>query len=179
MNPEIQELAREEVDRIMQNHGTVRSYDALQDLDYVEKVIKETLRKWPPSVSVQRETSEKYQVPNTKIVLDKHTPVIIPVYAIHHDPAIYERPDIFNPSRFDSENVKKRHPLSLLSFGDGPRQCPGIRFSMIEMKICLAKILMNFRLTLDHGNTDLPLTFAPDKFMICSVKGIYVKFEKL
>lgn len=148
-------------------------------MQYIDKVIKETLRKWPPSVSVQRETSERYHVPNTKITLDKHTPVIIPVYAIQNDPAIYEKPEVFNPSRFDKENIAKRHPLSFLSFGDGPRNCPGIRFSILEMKICLVKLLMDFRLTIDETKTKSPLEFAPDKFMICPVNGIYVHFEKL
>lgn len=172
-------MARDEASKILKKHGNILTPDAIQEMEYIDKVIKETLRKWPPSVSVQREASEKYQVPNTKIVLDKQTPVIIPVYAIHHDPKIYENPEIFNPSRFDKEDVEKRHPLAFLSFGEGPRICPGIRFSMMEMKICMAKILTNFRLTLDEEKTKLPLKISPNKFMICPEKGVFVNFKKL
>lgn len=164
---------------VLENHDNVLSYEAINEMEYVEKIIKETLRKWPPSVSVQRETTENYQIPNTNIMIDKHTSIIVPVYGIHHDPDIYENPNLFDPSRFDKEEVEKRHPLSFLSFGDGPRNCPGIRFSLLEIKICLAKLLINNQMTLDRIKTELPLKISPNQFMINPENGVYVKFDPI
>lgn len=138
--------------QVLGKHGNFSSHEAIQDMEYIQKI----MRKWPPSVSV-----------------------IIPVYAMHHDPSIYKNPEIFDPSRFDKDNIGTRHPLAFVSFGDGPRNCPGIRFALIEIKICLAKILTNFRLALDETRTGLPLKFAPNKFMICQEEGIYVNFSRL
>lgn len=178
-NYEIQQKARDEVLKILDGNGGVLTYESIQEMEYLEKIIKETLRKWPPSVSVQREATEDYQVPNTTFTIEKHTPIIIPVYGIHHDPEIYENPEIFDPSRFDAENVAQRHPQSFLPFGDGPRNCPGIRFSLLEIKICLAKLLINFNMTLDESRTKFPLKISPDKFMISPEEGVYVNFEKI
>lgn len=179
MNTEIQDKARDEVMAVLENHKNELTYDAIQDMTYMEKIFKETLRKWPPSISVQREATEDYHVPNTNIVIDKHTPVIVPVYAIHHDPEIYFEPETFDPSRFDKEIADKRHPYAFLSFGDGPRACPGNKLSMVKMKIALAKILMRFNVALDQTKTSVPLVITPDKFIISPKDGVFIKFSKI
>lgn len=47
--------------------------------------------------------------------------------------------------RFEPELKKNRHPMAWIPFGSGPRSCLGIRFAMLEAKIALAKLLMNYR----------------------------------
>jgi cytochrome P450 family 6 len=69
-------------------------------------------------------------VPNTKITLEKGSSVIVPIYAIHHDPEIYPNPDKFDPNRFSPEQVQNRHPFAWLPFGEGPRICIGMRFKL-------------------------------------------------
>lgn len=81
-----------------------------------------------------------YQVPGTNQVIEKGTPVIIPVYAFHHDPKYFPNPDDFNPERFSNEEAKK---LSL-AFGLGPRNCIGLRFSKMQLSISLITFLKNF-----------------------------------
>jgi cytochrome P450 family 6 len=79
------------------------------------------LRKYPPATNTQRVAKEDYPIPNTKIVLEKGTSVMIPIYAIHHDPEIYPKPEVYDPDRFSPEETKKRHHFSFLPFGEGPR----------------------------------------------------------
>lgn len=86
------------------------------------------MRKYPPATSVQRIASQDYHIPDTKIVLEKGTAVLVPIYAIHHDPEIYPIPEKFDPDRFSPEEVKKRHQFSWLPFGGGGRICIGMRF---------------------------------------------------
>lgn len=87
-----------------------------------------------------RRVKHDYKVPNSNIVLEKGTSVVIPIYGIHWDPEIYPEPEKYDPDRFTSEEVAKRHPFAFLSFGDGPRQCIGLKLALIEVKVALAKI---------------------------------------
>lgn len=81
-----------------------------------------------PSVGyLIRDTKSNYKVPNSNIVIEKGVNIMISVYAIHHDPEYYPDPEKFNPDRFESEEVKKRNPMTWLPFGDGPRNCIGSR----------------------------------------------------
>lgn len=88
-------------------------------------VFPESLRKYPIFDNLLRVSRDTYQVPNSKIVLEKGTRVIVPVIGIHRDTDIYPEPMKFDPDRFSKENVAARHPYSFLPFGEGPRNCLG------------------------------------------------------
>lgn len=79
----------------------------------------ETLRKYPPFVNLNRIVRKDYKIPGTDVVLKKGTSVYVPAYAIQRDPDIYPEPDLFKPERFSSENVRERHSMAWLPFGEG------------------------------------------------------------
>lgn len=85
----------------------------------------EGLRMNPVVATMFRLCTKRYVIPGTDVVIEKGTPVIIPIFGIQRDPAIYPDPEKFDPDRFSSENVSARHPYSFLSFGEGPRICIG------------------------------------------------------
>lgn len=179
INEGIQQKARETVQNVLKKHGNNMNYEALNEMDYLEQCINEALRKYPPAANTQRVAREDYAVPNTDIVLEKETPVIIPIYGIHHDPEIYPEPEKFDPDRFSSEEVAKRHQFSFLPFGEGPRICIGLRFAIIEIKIALVKILTNFEFRLDHGKTSVPLKISPNKTILSPAEGVIINFDKI
>lgn len=178
-NQEIQEKAREDVCQALEKHQNQLTYESISELNFIDKIVKETLRKWPPSVTLQRVAADNYKVPNSKVVIEKGCAIMVPVYGIHHDESIYPEPEKFDPSRFDSEEVEKRHPFSYLPFGEGPRNCPAIRFSYLETKICLARLLTNYQFSLDTNRTENPLTISPSNFMMSPAKGVFVNFKKI
>ncbi|XP_060666659.1 probable cytochrome P450 6a14 [Drosophila nasuta] len=147
-NEESQRKLRSEIQSVLQKHGKL-TYEAMIEMTYLDQVINETLRKYPALVSLTRVAAESYKfndkLTNKEIVLERGTKVYIPVNAIHNDPDIYPEPNKFNPERFETEAFQQRHPMAFLGFGDGPRNCIGLRFGRMQVKVGLVTLLSNFR----------------------------------
>ena len=80
---------------------------------------------YPPAAMLNRVCNKEYQIPDYGITLEEGLRVIIPVYAIHHDPEFYPEPETFKPERFAPENRDNLVPYTFLPFGEGPRICIG------------------------------------------------------
>lgn len=102
----------------------------------------------------------------------------VPLNGIHNDPDIYPNPDQFNPERFTKENIAKRHTCSFMPFGDGPRNCIGLRFSMLETKIGVAEVIRDFKLSKSEM-TCVPLTMDPNSVVSVPSAAIFLKVEKI
>lgn len=125
-----------------------------------------------------RKACDDYVIPNTSVLIEKGTKVIIPVDAIQHDPEIYPDPFVFDPNRFSAKENKKRPSLTWLAFGDGPRNCIGLKFAKMQITIGLALLLKNFKFTISK-KTQTPLEFNIKNFMLSSKDGIFLKVEKI
>ncbi|KAJ9576187.1 hypothetical protein L9F63_006920, partial [Diploptera punctata] len=125
MNQEIQDKLREEVKQVLDRHDGKCSYEALQEMTYLEMVILETLRKHPPVARLDRICTQPYTIPGTDIVLEAGTSVSISIMGLHNDPQYYPKPDVFDPERFLPEIKNFRSPYVFLPFGSGPRHCIG------------------------------------------------------
>ncbi|KXJ25206.1 cytochrome P450 3A24 [Exaiptasia diaphana] len=144
--PEIQEKVQQEIDRVWPDEEEVPTYDAINDLHYLDMVISETLRLCPPGLMLMRECTKPCIVKGIKI--PKDCPILVPAYSIHRDPKIYPEPETFDPERFSAEGKLSRDPYSYLPFGHGPRNCIGMRFSRMEMKMMLARLLKRISLSM-------------------------------
>ncbi|XP_023214116.1 cytochrome P450 4C1-like [Centruroides sculpturatus] len=78
-------------------------------------------------------------------VLPANSTLIVNICGIHHNPSVYENPEVFDPDRFLPENYKNLHPYAFLAFSAGPRNCLGYKLAMINMKMVLANVLRNFK----------------------------------
>uniref|UniRef100_T1GCL5 Cytochrome P450 n=1 Tax=Megaselia scalaris TaxID=36166 RepID=T1GCL5_MEGSC len=125
-NSEIQDTLRSEIKDFL--NADELTYEIVNKMPYLEQIVMETLRKYSVVPDLSRVALNDYKVPNTNFVIEKGTRVMIPADAIHHDPSIYPEPETFNPERFNLNEIKKRHPLTWLPFGGGPRNCIGMRF---------------------------------------------------
>ena len=85
------------------------------------------------------------------IKLLKDSLVIIPCYAINHDPDFYPNPSVYDPRRFINHNSNNQQSNSIvdtnifLPFAAGPRNCIGMRFALMEIKICLIHVLTKYK----------------------------------
>lgn len=72
-----------------------------------------------------RNCTKNFKIPKSSLEIEKGLRVVIPVYALHHDPQFFPDPYTFNPERFSPRNCQQRHPFVFLPFGAGPRMCIG------------------------------------------------------
>lgn len=157
------------------------TYDNINKLDYLDKVFKETLRKYPAVPEIRRKSRSTYTF-NYKgkyINIPKNIDVWIPVYALHMDSNIYPNPHIFDPERFNNEIIQSRHPMYYLPFADGPRNCVGNRFAIYQIKIGIIKILQNYKIEICE-KTQIPYIINPNIILILTPKtNIYLKIIPL
>lgn len=158
MNPSIQNRLRQEIEEVTGKDNDGFTYEKMLSMDYLDRVVKETLRKYPPAESLFRISAAPFVVPDTKYVIPANTFIQIPVYALHHDPQHYPQPDRFDPDRFLEEAVQKRHPYSYLPFGEGPRNCVGMRFGLMQVKVGLVMLIRNFSFA-PNAHTPLKIEF--------------------
>ncbi|XP_058130758.1 probable cytochrome P450 6a13 [Anopheles ziemanni] len=177
-NPDIQERLREEINSAIDANGGEVTYDTVMNIQYLDQVINETLRKYPPVDTLTRKPARDYVIPGTKHVLPEGMIVQIPVYAIQRDPDHYPDPDRFDPDRFLPEEVKKRHPYVFLPFGEGPRICIGLRFGVMQTKVGLITLLRKFRFS-PSARTPDQVEFDPRSFTLSPTGGNYLKVEKV
>ncbi|KAG5671001.1 hypothetical protein PVAND_001226 [Polypedilum vanderplanki] len=123
--------------------------EALNKLQYMERVIKETLRVAPVGPVIFREAMQDFEI-QEGLVIPKGTTFILNIYALHRRKDIWgEKAEEFDPDNFLPENVAKRHPCSFIPFSTGRRNCIGHRYAMISMKIILLKLLQQFKFSTD------------------------------
>lgn len=104
--------------------------------------------------------------------------VFIPVCSIHHDSQYYPNPEKFDPDRFLPENIKERHNMTHLLFGEGPRNCIGLRFGMMQTKVGLITLLKNFQFS-TSSKTIIPLVIAPKNLVLTSKGGLYLNLKRV
>lgn len=177
LQPELQAKVRTEIREVF-SHTSDVTLQTLNDLKYTSQVLSETMRKYPVLSLVFRKCTQDYQIPGTDIILEKGTLAFVPVHSVHRDPKYYPNPEAFDPERFSEENVMKRSEGAYLPFGRGPRMCPGQVVAVTQMKLMLAKVLLQYGVSL-NSKTSRPLNFDPSRFLLTPKNGIWLNFYRL
>ena len=176
VNPDVQDKLRSEIrDAVETNARKKPLYEIAQNIEYLDCVIKEAQRLCPPVATVNRECDEDYDL--NGIHIPAGAEVVIPVYALHHDPSAWEDPEKFDPERFRGLNKDARHAFQFLPFGAGPRNCIGMRFALMEIKIALVKVLMKYKFVRSPDTQD-PLVLHPGA-TLSARDGVLVRVESV
>ncbi|KXJ79843.1 hypothetical protein RP20_CCG027716 [Aedes albopictus] len=179
LNPEIQQRLYEEVMETESNlDGKPLTYEVLQQMQYMDMVISESLRKWPPGIVGDRYCTKDYHYKDSvgSFVIEKGKSVWIPSIAIHNDPRYYPNPDKFDPERFSEENKSKINPAAYIPFGAGPRNCIGSRLALMEMKMIVYYLLREFSFE-PTEKTQIPLRLTMSGFTLQGEKGVWLEFK--
>ena len=145
--PELQEKIRDEITEVVGSSENV-TFEHIQEMKYMDKFILETLRRAHPFGNIfERECTKDYQIPGTNYVVRKGE---IINFSVLYERMKTENDSFYNPLEFDPENFNPSNnpdTFSALAFGQGPRNCVGKRYAMLTMKLALAHILRNSRVT--------------------------------
>ncbi|CAL1686479.1 unnamed protein product [Lasius platythorax] len=180
VNPDIQNRLREEVQQYLAE-GEM-SYESLSKMTYMDMVISETLRKYPPVIFIDRLCTKSYELPPSKpgyksLIVESNSVMMIPVYGLHRDPKYFPNPDKFDPERFSEENKDNIVPYTYLPFGLGPRKCIANRFALMETKILVAHLLQKFILKRTEKTVE-PVVFDKKEFNMQPEGGFWIGLEK-
>lgn len=168
---EIQKKVREEQKNIYGNdRDAPTTYQHLQDMKYLELVIKETLRLFPPVPFIGRLLTEDVKYKDH--IIPKNTVITLFIYGINRDPDFHESPDEFKPERFLHDGKK---PFSYVPFSAGARNCIGQKFALLEMKSMISKIIRNFELYPTNPPHKLELA---SEAVLKSINGVKLRLKK-
>ncbi|XP_040833774.1 cytochrome P450 4A4-like isoform X2 [Ochotona curzoniae] len=170
-HPEHQQRCREEIQSILGDGASI-SWDHLDKMPYTTMCIKEALRIYPPVPSITKKLSKPVTFPDGRS-LPKGIILMLSIYGLHHNPNVWQNPEVFDPSRFAPDS--DRHSHAFLPFSGGSRNCIGKQFAMNELKVAVALTLLRFELLPDPTRVPIPIP----RLVLKSKNGIHLRLKKL
>ncbi len=140
-HPEVDDRAYEELARVLGDSDAKAEH--VPKLPYLDAVMKESMRLYPPAHIIGREATRTITV--GKWVLPPRTTVLMSPWALHHDATFWPDPLAFRPSRWLDGSAEKVPKNAYLPFGGGPRVCIGTHFATMESILVLATVLRRAR----------------------------------
>ncbi|KAH8261078.1 hypothetical protein KR044_003102 [Drosophila immigrans] len=179
MYPQLLKEARDELDAVMARHQLQRgdkfTYEAVQDLKFLDLCIMETVRKYPGLPFLNRECTQDYAVPDGDYTIKKGTPILISLHGIHRDASYFPNPTDYDPHRFDADNMNYDQ-TAYMPFGEGPRHCIAFRMGKVNSKVAVAKILANFDVV-EAPRKEVEFRFDPAPVLIPD-GGLHLRLKK-
>ncbi|CAI0456055.1 unnamed protein product [Linum tenue] len=148
-HPRVMEKAQREVRKVFNGKGVIDEA-SIDQLQYLQFVLKETLRLHPPGpLAIPRESKETVVV--NGYLIPAKTRVFVNVWAINRDPRHWTGPEVFEPERFLNSSVDFRGvDFHYLPFGAGRRMCPGMHYGLALVHLALANLIYHFDWKLPH-----------------------------
>ncbi len=146
-HPDVYAQVSEEAQRLPMDR--VPDWQVLDSLVWIPRVIKESLRLYPPGWLYTRRALEEDRIGACQVPAGAD--LFICSYLLHRHPDFWDNPEAFMPQRFAPQQEASRHRYAYIPFSAGPRHCIGESFAMTEMMIHLAVLAARIR----------PQTIAP------------------
>ncbi|NWH58595.1 CP3AO protein, partial [Geococcyx californianus] len=153
LHPDVQQKLLQEVDTVFPNKAPL-TYEALMKMEYLDMIVNEILRLFPIGGRIERTCKKDVEI--NGVTIPKGTIVMIPPYTLHRNPEFWPNPEEFRPERFRKENKEAIDPYTYLPFGAGPRNCIGMRFALLTLKVAITVLLQCFTFQ-TCKETEIPL----------------------
>ena len=158
-HPHVRDRLAAELDGVL--GGRAPDAADLARLPYLRQVVNESLRLHPPVPMTPREPVHDVEIGGYRVPAG--STVFMSQYTVHHDPAYWPDPDVFDPDRFDPGRPAPGQ-YTFFPFSGGPRRCVGAPLAEIEMQVAVAMIVQRYRLTPVPGHpveTDSMISLRP------------------
>ncbi len=126
----------------------------LARLPYLQAVVNEVLRLYPPAYIIARTSIEPCQIGGYDFPAG--TTFLLAQWVMHRDPRYYEDPEAFRPERWLDGLMDRLPAGAYFPFGDGPRRCIGQGFALLEAGLVIAEVAQKFRFQLVPGEVVVP-----------------------
>lgn len=168
LDPECQERVYAEVSKAAT--GDRLEFSELSNLAYTRNVFKETLRLYPPVPMMVRETSAPEILRERAVKVGSQ--VVLSPWHLHRHERLWDRPDEFDPDRWDNAETKRCARDAYMPFSNGPRVCPGAGFAMIEGVVLLYWLVKTFEIQQADDVPPIPVAHLT----VRSKDGIRLRF---
>jgi len=150
--PEVEAALHEEIDRVL--GGRLPTVADIPALPFVEKVVTESMRLYPPAWIIGRRALEDYEV--GEYLIPARSIVVMSPYLVHRDARYFPDPERFWPDRWTAEFKARLQPFAYFPFGGGARRCIGESFAWMELVLVVSTIAQRWRLRLVPGRSVVP-----------------------
>ncbi|XP_063377556.1 cytochrome P450 4V2-like [Cydia fagiglandana] len=177
-HPHVQQKLHHELDMIFGDSNRDLTVEDLPKLKYMEAVVKETLRLYPPVPITMREVTDDVPLPSGTTVVNGVT-VIQNIWAIHRNPSFWGADaEQFRPERFLEGPLK--HPAQFQPFSLSMRNCLGYNYAMMSLKTMIANMLRRYRILppshMDEHRLQEPLKLSLD-IMMRDIDNYQIRLE--
>ncbi|CAB0014722.1 unnamed protein product [Nesidiocoris tenuis] len=145
--------------------------DEINEFKYLDMFLKEVLRLCPSVPNIARQLTEPLQLASGYI-LPAGCLAVVNFYLLHRNKIHWPTPEVFDPENFAPET--SRHPFAYVPFSAGPRNCIGQKFAILEMKLTLIKLIVNFKIERDPSHE----VIRDCHLVLQSLNGHKMKFSK-
>jgi len=174
-NSDVQDRLCEEIDEALEKTNGKITYEILDDIPYLDWVIKESMRYKMLFTAPERVCTKDYKIPNTDIIIPKGRIVHLFVGNIINDKKNFINPEKFDPENFNPENFTNK--FAHMAFGQGPRGCPGTRYAYLAVKIFLVQFLRQYK-AIPCEKTNMGDAELDPHLMFAIKGGVYIKLKK-
>ncbi|HKI00542.1 MAG TPA: cytochrome P450 [Thermoanaerobaculia bacterium] len=167
-NPEVEHRLRQEIASVLGDRAPTMA--DLSSLEYLNRVISESMRCYPAFWAMTRETIADDEIGGYRV--PARSLIVVSPFVTHKHPGFWEEPDRFDPDRFSAERSAGRHRFSYFPFGAGPRVCIGERQAQMVLQLSLVTILQKYRMkpVADHPiEIHTAMTIRPKHGMLMDV----------
>ena len=169
--PDVEKKLHDEIDSVLganddsnghDDSKKIPTVDDIPKLQYTEKVLRESMRLYPPVWTMGRYVENDYYV--GEYTIPAGSSILFSQYVMHHDPRYYEEPEHFNPDRWTTKFKTDLPRFSYFPFGGGIRGCVGEPFAWMEGILIIATIAQKWTMHLVPGQRiklDPAITLRP------------------
>jgi cytochrome P450 len=161
-HPEYIGRIRDEVETVLGSEPV--TFAGLHQLRLTRRVLDESMRLYSPFWMIDRLAVKDDDFQG--IHIPRGTMFLPFIHGLHREEALWADPERFDPSRFEDEAIKRRHPSAHIPFGGGPRKCIGSNMAILQMLLILATVVRQYDFEL-VGDAEVEM----DPRMILHPKG--------